>query len=437
MSEPTLLKPDQEFINRIIKSGGGNIKKCFQCATCSVVCELAPDRNPFPRKEMIWAQWGLKDRLLADPDIWLCYQCNDCSTHCPRGVQPGNVLAALRQETIVHFSVPGFLGKWMNELRFAPLLLIIPAVLLGLAMLLKDPIENVMGWTKLSGGKISYSYSNLFPHWLLISFFLFFTILALLAVIAGVVRFWRAMKAADARSGITKPAKGLGASIGAALKTIFTHDKFLSCTTERSRFLSHFCIFYGFIALCLVSIWAMTAKYNPLVSSTFAYPFNFWNPWRILANIGGGALLLGCLLMIYERLKEDKKSGAGSYFDWAFIVVFLGVVVTGFATEFLHYVRLDPQRHFVYFVHLVFVFALLMSLPYSKFAHMIYRTTAIVYAEYSGRNAEAPATAAVEKREDKKEDKKEDKEEDKEEDKKEDKKEDAKEKESKDGESNE
>jgi len=46
---------------------------------------------------------------------------------------------------------------------------------------------------------------------------------------------------------------------------------------------------------------------------------------------------------------------------------------------------MEPVRYAVYFVHLVSVFGLFLLLPYSKLAHVVYRTLALVHAERTGR----------------------------------------------------
>jgi quinone-modifying oxidoreductase subunit QmoC len=396
---PIHLEPDLDFIRALGKQGGQTLKKCFQCGTCSAACALAPEVNPFPRKEMAWAVWGMKDRLLRDPDVWLCHQCNDCSTRCPRGARPGDVLGAIRQECVTHYAVPRFLGEWAGQPQCIPLLLGIPAALLAIAMLLKNDVEEALGIghaageaVNAGGEKIIFSHSHMFPHWLLNSFFFFFSILAALAMIAGVRRFWRALQAGDPQGGSVPPAKGLGASIAAALGSVVIHDKFTSCTRTDTRYWSHLCVFFGFAALCLVTFWVITAKVNPFIQPGFIYPFGLFSPWKILANVGGAAILAGGLWMILDRLRniDENAAGAGSYFDWALIATLLIVVLSGFVTEALHFVRLEPHRHLAYFVHLVFVFALLIYLPYSKFAHIVYRTTAMVYAEHTGRGSGPP-----------------------------------------------
>ncbi len=385
------IEPDLEFIEALQRQGGETLKKCIQCGTCSATCALSPDRSPFPRKEMAWALFGMKDSLLNDPDVWLCYHCNDCSTRCPRGARPGDVMAAVRQECVQHHAVPRFLGRWVNEPAALPLMLGIPAALLTAALLLREPLENALGITKSVDERIVFAYSHMFPHWLLNAFFGLFTLLAFLALACGIVRFWRAMKAALPPDRVNASAGGLGSSFARALKSVITHENFSECTSARPRHAAHVCVFFGFLALTLVTLWVITARYNPLIRGDFIYPFGFWNPIKILANVGGAALVAGLVLMMIERLKSNEQEGTGSYFDWALIAALLLAALTGFATELLHYLRLEPHRHIAYFVHLVFVFAVLIYLPYSKLAHLAYRFTALVFADSIGRKNEAGA----------------------------------------------
>jgi quinone-modifying oxidoreductase subunit QmoC len=145
--------------------------------------------------------------------------------------------------------------------------------------------------------------------------------------------------------------------------------------------------------LLVVDLWVLTARFNPLLRDAFVYPFNFWNPWKMLANLAGGAILIGCALMVRDRRPRTGRTGAlfagtwlaGTSFDWMFLGLAVAAVLTGFGCEMLHYARVDPLRYATYVIHLATVFALLVLLPYSKFAHMIYRATAMVYAAHTGR----------------------------------------------------
>ncbi|MCP4580723.1 MAG: heterodisulfide reductase subunit E [candidate division Zixibacteria bacterium] len=395
--EPVWIDPDLDFIQSLSRRGGDLFKKCMQCGTCSSACAISPDAKPFPSKEMAWATWGMKDRLLRDPDVWLCHQCTDCSTRCPRGARPGDVLAAVRQESVAYHAFPHFLGRWLSQPQFVPILLGIPTALLVLALYLKTPLENLFGITHPAGQRIVYSYSAMFPHWLLNSFFILISILVLLAVIVGVKRFWNTLKKADPHIDATNSAKSLFPSIITTLKKIITHKNFATCTSGRSRYLSHMSVFFGFMALSAVTFWVITSGLNPLLQKNFVYPFGFWSPWKILANIGGLSLIFGLILMIRDRFKDNDKTSQGSFFDWTLLSTLLLVVLTGFFTEALHYVRLEPHRHLIYFIHLVFACALIMYLPYSKFAHIVYRTVALIYAEYSGRNEDTSSEEASEK----------------------------------------
>ena len=129
MDERQRLTPDKKFVEEVIGRGGDSLKKCYQCSTCTIMCPISPENSPFPRKEMIWAQWGLKDKLINDPDIWICQRCGDCSIHCPRDAKPGEVMAALREQVIANCAIPGFLGKAFSSPRYLPLLIIIPILL--------------------------------------------------------------------------------------------------------------------------------------------------------------------------------------------------------------------------------------------------------------------------------------------------------------------
>ena len=111
----TPIATDLDWKRRIIGLDAPDLSVCYQCGTCTAVCPVSTAENPFPRKEMVWVQWGLKDRALGNASIWLCHQCSTCNTYCPRDAKPSNVMAALRDYSITHYAVPPFMGRALGD----------------------------------------------------------------------------------------------------------------------------------------------------------------------------------------------------------------------------------------------------------------------------------------------------------------------------------
>ena len=87
--------------------------------------------------------------------------------------------------------------------------------------------------------------------------------------------------------------------------------------------------------------------------------------------------------MLKERLAKTDQ--ASSYKDWYLIGLVLGLGLTGMFTEMTRLAGAAGFSYFLYFLHLVFVWNLFAFVPFSKLAHLVYRTVALTYDDYAGR----------------------------------------------------
>jgi quinone-modifying oxidoreductase subunit QmoC len=175
-------------------------------------------------------------------------------------------------------------------------------------------------------------------------------------------------------------------SITDIIVEILSHKRFDSCNVTKDRKISHLLVFYSFIGLAITTSIAVFYLYFLKWES----PYPQTNIIKIIGNISGIALLIGITMIVSNRIKNKEKAGAGSYFDWLFIVIVYGVGASGMFAQIFRLIDVAPVAYFMYFVHLVFIFALFAYAPFSKMAHMVYRTTAMVYARHVGRDK--PAT---------------------------------------------
>ena len=379
----TLIESDLDFVRELKEAGGDTLKKCFQCATCSVVCVLAPEQKPYPRKEMIYSQWGLKDKLVNSVDVWLCHYCNDCSAHCPRGARPGDTLRAIRAISFRHFAFPNFMGKIVGQAKYLPVMLALPVLILLLGI-------------KIAGGHIPagpVEYRDLFPLLLVDVIFITFTMLALLSIGFGVWNFLQGIHANAVKEGYAEDKPLVMGdyvkSLISVIPTILFHNKFKLCITNRDRYWSHLLVFVGFVGLFIVTNIGFIGIYGgPLLgidTSFLAPPYSFGNPIKLFALVVGISLLVGIILVITNRLKTKAAESTITYLDWSLIIAVLLTAATGLLTWLGRVANAGTIAYVIYFVHLASVFYIIAYLPYSKLAHLVYRTVAMGYAAHIDR----------------------------------------------------
>jgi quinone-modifying oxidoreductase subunit QmoC len=309
---------------------------------------------------MLEAQWGLEDRLMGDPAIWLCHNCGDCTTYCPRGARPGDVFNALRRKAIEHFAFPRFLGQMVDSPKALAVLLLLPALIFW----------GVIRWAPKADPSQDLEFANVFPIPVLETLFFALSGLVLIIFGIGLTRLLRALRASGA-GGIVP------AALMAALVEIMTHERFSKCGQYQNRRLGHLLTFWGFVGLALTG----TAVGIGTMAGVMHTPLALASPWKILANISAVVVLLGSLLLLFNRIKDPMQRAASTYFDWLFLLTLTGVVLTGISSEVLRLAQAAGIMYDVYFVHLVLVFGLFLYAPYSKFAHFAYRTIAMAAAK--------------------------------------------------------
>ncbi|MEW5994443.1 MAG: quinone-interacting membrane-bound oxidoreductase complex subunit QmoC [Candidatus Zixiibacteriota bacterium] len=388
MAATQLAEPDLQLIREVRRAGGDSLKKCFQCATCSVICNLSPEEKPFPRKEMIWAQWGQREKLAADPDVWLCHQCNDCSTYCPREARPGDVLAAVRSYLYRFYSFPQFMGRALANPSALPILFLVPIVILLGCILLFAPQATDGGFLFMQAGQ-PIDFNIFLPHNSVDALFVTGNIIIFLFAAIGFSRFWRTLQKNGPPSQIS-----FWGALWATLKEFLVHTLFNKCDANRPRAVGHMILFFGFAGAMVttgcVFVFVFAPHYLHLlglesIDAFFTVPIDLPHPVKILGALSGVAVVVGGGILVVRRWTNKDNVGANGYPDYLFLYVIFFAGLTGMASWLTRYSGVPLLAYISYFIHLVFVFVLLWYMPYSKFAHMFYRTLALTHARRVGR----------------------------------------------------
>ena len=371
---PNVSRPDLNFLDELKEYGEFDINPCYNCGTCTGVCPLAKNGLGFPRRLVHLAQLGLKDKLAASKEVWTCYYCGECTKRCPRKATPGEFMDCARRYFISHWDFTGLSGRMYKSPKFLAGFMAVLAAFFTIMFM-------------ATGGRMESEHLKLFEfidlEWLHYTGIVIMVVIQLILLI-NIVNMVRHLK-----GGLTRvPKLDFASSLKAAfyatqdtIKDLAFQKQFAECNENETedmpwyltRRVVHLAIMWGFLGL-------LGATGLDLLFKEPGTHVPLYYPMRLLGTVAGLVLVYGTSAALY--LRKEQKGGPSLeqslLSDWVLLWMLWSTALSGFVLEIAVYL---PEGtilgYLIFLVHVVLAIVLLLLLPFTKFAHAIYRPVAI------------------------------------------------------------
>ena len=87
---------DVDFIRQVEEASEQEVSKCYQCGNCMASCAYTCVYDYPVNQIMRLIQLGQKDIVLRSRSIWLCANCQACTTRCPINLDVARIMETLR-----------------------------------------------------------------------------------------------------------------------------------------------------------------------------------------------------------------------------------------------------------------------------------------------------------------------------------------------------
>jgi citrate/tricarballylate utilization protein len=351
----------------LLKEGERQMTICNACRYCEGYCAVFPAlelRRNFTKADLTY---------LAN----LCFDCRDCYYACQYApphefaMNVPKLMSQLRVETYREFSSPAIFaalfrknGLAVSSITFAAL-----AIIVLLVLALKGP--GILFGIHLGEG----AFYRVVPFLAMTIPALAIALYGFAILLAGGLRFWRETQghlseviSLSALWRATKDAFGLTYMKGGGAGCSYPDASF---TYSRRWF--HHLVFYGFL-LDFAST-SVAAFYDHFLGWQAPYPL--WSWPVVLGTVGGIGLLLGTsgLLVLKWQSDRDPAEARMLNMDVAFLALLFLTSLTGLILLAL---RDTAAMGTLLVIHLGVVAGLFITMPYGKFAHVVYRYAALV-----------------------------------------------------------
>lgn len=359
--EALMLTDDEKEVDRVMQI-------CNACRYCEGYCAVFP------------AMTHRLDFVKADINYLanLCHNCGACLHSCQYAaphefaVNVPRAMARVRMQTYVEYAWPARFGALYKRAGLTTALAVGAGLALFLVLVL---IINGSLWHAPLAG----NFYAIFPHNTLVLMFGAVFGFAVLALMIGGVRFWGNISPPEALKNGTEAI----VSATEAAKDVLTlrylgggHGE--GCNNEDDRFTLwrrrfHHLTFYGFM-FCFAATSVATIYHYFLA---WHAPYPVISLPVILGIIGGIGLFIGPIGLLWMNIRRDPEHGDASQkpMDRGFIALLFLTGLTGLALLVL---RDTGGMALTLAIHLGFVMAMFLTMPYGKFAHGVYRSVALL-----------------------------------------------------------
>lgn len=365
---------DSSLLYELKEFGAVGAEACINCGNCTAICSLSSNEDLFPRHRIRLAQLGMKDELLASKELWLCYNCGNCSETCPQQAEPANFMAAARCYALSGYSPFKVGNLFCRRPVLGSFIAFLMVLFFGIFMYSE---RQTMATDALRlFGFIPYPLI----HKVGFAAIILIGLISLLAVLTMISRILRFNKIAFGARMNWAQAFWDSVVVQSLGQKRYRKECEASGNVQAwylSKWFVHAATMWGFLGLLLATVLDYLLDIVGIKATGTFVPL--WYPTRLVGTVSGLLFMYGVSILMYRRWRATDKSYALSRSsDWIFLILLWFSGLTGFIIEAALYLPgASAWGYWIFIFHVAVSMTLLLLLPFTKFAHAIYRVVAL------------------------------------------------------------